>query len=289
MRVWRVASPAGRRDERALCLIMDISNSVFAVTVAASDTSESFAPAKSKSSLACQIHGAIMFAGFLVALGILAGVSGFRYLMILKEVKIKNGTSTVVAAFIFAFSAFIVCAPFLLGIVGVAYSTHSSRVYCLVAWADSPYFSIVFIGLVCLGFPVVAYPYIKIYLYVRDSIRSFQQSEGSDGRQYPKVTRENAPTKLRRDLTIDEKKVLIQSLMIVASYVVGAAPGLIVIMYEALTGTEVSMAWDFLAIICFQVAEAINQSLVIFFDRNIRENMLRCMWIALPSKINETP
>ncbi|KAJ3289698.1 hypothetical protein HDU79_003842 [Rhizoclosmatium sp. JEL0117] len=79
---------------------------------------------------------------------------------------------------------------------------------------------------------------------------------------------------LEKEAEEEERRLLKQSVIIVSAFLIGWSPYLLVMVYEAITTSLVPPIYDFLAIFCTVLNQAINPMIVITYNSEIRNNLI---------------
>ncbi|KAI8617444.1 hypothetical protein BC830DRAFT_1227584 [Chytriomyces sp. MP71] len=141
----------------------------------------------------CQIQGALVTFGALTSLGLCAGLTLIRYLIIVQQYKLKPSFTPLYVASVTAFTALVASIPFMIGAADKIYVQQESRINCTVAWynTDLATRAVSWTCVAVLLTPLlsIGYAYYRIYFKVttvfgavkaREGVRS--GNEGGSGR-----------------------------------------------------------------------------------------------------------
>ncbi|ORY32467.1 family A G protein-coupled receptor-like protein [Rhizoclosmatium globosum] len=256
------------------------------------------------SSTICQIHGLLHIFGGSSSLLLCLLLTTFRYSVIIqKHILSRKRTITYIALAITAAATF-AGLPFILHAPEI-YILHPSQEYCATDWSQQgpkPRV-VVFINIMTVIPPVsfIGYAYYKMYQNVSKQCRKASEvvrnarlhaemkgRTGSDTEfESSYVSQNNQGTSsetvvnvpeysrgLEKEAEEEERRLLKQSVIIVSAFLIGWSPYLLVMVYEATTTTLVPPIYDFLAIFCTVLNQAINPMIVITYNSEIRNNLI---------------
>ncbi|KAJ3265050.1 hypothetical protein HDU77_006685 [Chytriomyces hyalinus] len=245
----------------------------------------------------CQIHAVLITAGCLTSLSLCSGLTFLRYKMIVESQKV---TTKFVIAYIstVTFASFIVAAlPFLLGSQDISFMMQPSGDNCTPRWhaRDPPTLVMSVACIITLAIPLsgMGYAYYQIYRKVSTTFEAFKGVSICSYESYS----QSAPDRVSVPMKSDSKQLtgssltrtkgrkseeeekqmqlLIQSLALVAVFVLGWAPYFVFSMMEVLSGVPQAMEFEFAADFIAQLNFVANPIVILVFDKDIRNNVLR--------------
>ncbi|KAI9339683.1 hypothetical protein BDR26DRAFT_862121 [Obelidium mucronatum] len=170
------------------------------------------------------------------------------------------------------------------------YSLQPSKVYCAIEWENRGILAVIIIsiGLILTPVGLICFAYVKIYVVMVHSVWDVKRAVSKD--EVSKVTAhtieesegkgagaagatENGTTSHIDD---HQKALLVQSMVIVAAFLIGWTPYLILIFWELLTQRVASPLFDFLAVYCVILNQIINPSILFCYNKEIRSNVIAC-------------
>ncbi|KAJ3259641.1 hypothetical protein HDU77_001741 [Chytriomyces hyalinus] len=250
----------------------------------------------------CQIQGALIIFSATLSMSICAGLTLFRYLVIVCSMNITKQFTVVYFIGAIFFSIAVSVLPFLLGSQIDSYVLQPTGVHCALAWnsreprtlAVAIIFPIIILSALC----GIIYAYIRIYLTVSSDVaalrssgvasaKRFKSNSGNTGSHTASFTVEitqeedKARFSLRRNnaAAVDPERakqmsLLVQSIVVVGVFVLGWGPYFLFIMVELVLGpVSVSTDYEFASEFFVGFGEVLNPVAVLLFDVEIRKNV----------------
>ncbi|ORY40129.1 family A G protein-coupled receptor-like protein [Rhizoclosmatium globosum] len=258
----------------------------------------------------CPLDACLLIIGCGITLLYCLGLTLFRYLSLVKRTKISRGF-----AFWFIIGAALLTIattlfPFL---VKSDWATsilvmRPSGTYCILFWATTDWTAkwILIVMLIWIASPVVfiGWAYYCIYATFQSSVNALQDNFEESGKHSsnshpatksgqassvssatsasilkPKEKRSSKFIKAATGSTEEEQtRLLYQSVSIAGVFLVGWSPYVVLILYEMSTNTTVSAIIDFLCVYCVILNQLINPFLVLFFNRQISDNVRKLLY-----------
>ncbi|KAI8611997.1 hypothetical protein BC830DRAFT_611917 [Chytriomyces sp. MP71] len=239
---------------------------------------------------ACLIQSVLVTFGCLLSITQGSGLTLLRYLSIVRKQKIHYSYVSIFTATSTAVCILLVTIPFILGSQNETYGMHPSGVVCTVLWFKTDIQTRV-VACICGVFcaiPVcfIGFAYAAIYARVSKVIseasgtleESGQSNEGTPGSAVAVLPGQPKGLKLhqeqRREYEQSQKKLLIQSIVIVSVMLAGWGPYCIMGFAEVLMGSPVTIEVELTADALVAAMELINAVVVLWFDAEIRANVV---------------
>ncbi|KAJ3068514.1 hypothetical protein HDU98_008348 [Podochytrium sp. JEL0797] len=197
--------------------------------------------------ITCQIHAVLLILGSGLALLLCLGLTILRYAMVVLNKDLHSLQFAVIySAGCFIFLILTLSFPFLLHRADL-FVLRPCHTYCNFNFTDRSTVGYIFISITVLAILVptsfISFAYFRIY----------QRATNHLSEQASAVSR--------------------QSIAIVATFMIGWTPYLLVIFYEMISGEFVSPVIDFLASFCVTAYEVANPIVVVIFFKEIRLNL----------------
>jgi hypothetical protein len=161
------------------------------------------------------------------------------------------------------------------------YGLQSTNLLCNFAWWNNSLAQIVmhilsFVTLFgCLS--AICFCYIGIFLKFRATMRHVQAKELITQSFMIKTAKSESSqaTKSDRESIFSPKEVrlLIKSIVLTCTYIIGWTPYMIKIIVEIATEKQVPSEWEFFCQMCVLTNSTMNSFLMIFLDARVRENV----------------
>ncbi|KAI9330169.1 hypothetical protein BDR26DRAFT_1000386 [Obelidium mucronatum] len=258
-----------------------------------------------KSSMICAAIASTAMLGVVMSISFMATLPFLRYLMIIWGKPVKKEQMWIFSACSLVFWAILAFLPMILH--EPLYIPQPSELYCNLDWTTPNPFGVFFriAALVFIGGSTVfmAVIYALIYKRLRKSVMEMESTNsrgiaGETSRQESKRDRSDsissteatAATKSGRRETVvtipqgrdsytaaaikkQERGLLIQSVAVVAAFVIGWLPFLFRIYIEFTTGQPVSVALDMATCFCAIMQELADPIIFEYFNKEFQENM----------------
>ncbi|KAI8834165.1 hypothetical protein BJ741DRAFT_244994 [Chytriomyces cf. hyalinus JEL632] len=250
----------------------------------------------------CQIQGALIIFSAVLSMSLCAGLTLFRYLVIVGNMNITKQFTVVYFIGAIFFSIVVSIFPFLLGSQSESYVLQPTGVHCAIAWnsreprtlAVAIIFPIIILSALC----GIIYAYIRIYLTVSSDVAALRSSGVASGKRFKSNSahtgshtasftveiaqeEDKARFSLRRNnaSAVDPERakqmsLLVQSIAVVGVFVLGWAPYFLFIMVELVLGAvPVSTDCEFASEFFVGFGDVLNPVVVLLFDVDIRKNV----------------
>ncbi|KAI8610064.1 hypothetical protein BC830DRAFT_1147428 [Chytriomyces sp. MP71] len=195
------------------------------------------------------------------------------------------GSASVSHSFATTPSLLLATLPFSMGEAENILVLHPCGTYCIPDWTSRARSSLIMtaacVVVVSIPMGVILYAYTAIYLQFAHANQILSVELNNSVPSLTKETKEARPTMDRsfREARKKERKLLIQSIAIVSVFVLGYSPYYIMILYQAISGTQVHASIDFAAAAIAQLEEFFNPVVVLLFDDAIRYRCLKLLQI----------
>ncbi|KAI8617715.1 hypothetical protein BC830DRAFT_1166764 [Chytriomyces sp. MP71] len=230
------------------------------------------------------------------SIGLCTGLTFFRYLVVVRQWNLSPRFAPRYVLLVFILCSALVALPFILDSANVTYGLPASHCLCTVQWQDAHLKSKIMVWL-CIGFLAVplssiGYAYAAIYREMRRSVKEMD-SNGVGANSSGMLRDENVGTGRIQvnNGTVPRNKdalppcarskerekmhaLLIQSIAIVAVFVVGWGPYMANALYQAITQRILSPEVEYAAEAIVVLMHIVNPIAVMVFDIEMREQVI---------------
>ncbi|KAI8622680.1 hypothetical protein BC830DRAFT_271507 [Chytriomyces sp. MP71] len=228
-------------------------------------------------SQACQLQGAITTLMGLLSMGLVAGLTLFRYLMIVRGYHIQPTFTIIYIASLAGISTTIVVFPFVLGVADAVYGLQPTKIACTVAWHEPRARGMAISCMIIIAIPIatISIAYFQIYQKVSREFKAFKDlsTTSKDHERYT-ASRHNINQCLTKEDQERQKSLLIQSVALVSCFLIGWTPYLIFASIQVITGEHLSLDFEFVAEMCIILNDIFSPILILIFDKVLRSNIL---------------
>jgi hypothetical protein len=161
--------------------------------------------------------------------------------------------------------------PLITNTFGVTYGLQSSNLLCVFSWWDvSPAQIVMHVtSFSAIGgcLTVMIFCYTNIFLKFRQTVRSVGSATKSDTQVSGTKEKEGLISK-------KEMQLLIKSVVLTFTYVLGWSPYMIKIIVEIATQRRVPSEWEFFCQMCVLTNSTMNSFLMMLLDARIKQNVI---------------
>ncbi|KAJ3236689.1 hypothetical protein HDU81_010548 [Chytriomyces hyalinus] len=264
---------------------------------------------------ACQVNGLITTFSALMSLFIVLGLTLFRYLVIVKQMRLKRLFAVEYLLVAFVLSGITAMLPYLYNMASILYVLEPTGLHCGVAWYNrdprNMTIAIVWSAGVALAVGGILYAYLRIYQKAAYTFREFkhtfvvsdyeqqpQQPGTSKNTQIPSLPLKNSALADASSTPIEQpwngpnepvlpittanleeeqkqKLLLTQSIAIVCVFGFGWTPYVSWVVAQVWKGEPTSEVFEVFAGVCVLLNELLNPVVAVTFDTEIRSNVVQ--------------
>ncbi|KAI8619427.1 hypothetical protein BC830DRAFT_775347 [Chytriomyces sp. MP71] len=253
---------------------------------------------------ACRVRGAISVWTAMLSLGLVTGLTLFRYLTVIIGSNIQARQTLIYLTLYAGTTAGIAAVPFIIGDAEEVYALQPSKITCSVAFWNprARWMSAVCAALTIVPVTTIALAYFQIFKQVSRVFGELHQSsaEGKEGSAQGArcaITAINSAHGLRTVSLLSsangtrqenvgiatlmsqdrerQRNLLLQSIALVSCFLIGWTPYLVFGMVEVIAGRQLSIDFEFPAEMCIALNEVASPIIALIFDRQLRHNVVR--------------